>query len=71
MKPKLTKLPQALPELHHAPGRFVSPRPGVLYVMRLREHLALPRPALRRWNIPVWFKPEENSHAEPVKITHR
>ncbi len=71
MKPKPIKLLQALPELHHAPGSFVSPRPGVLYVMRLRAQLALPRPALRRWTIPVWFKAGENSHAEPVKITHR
>lgn len=70
MKPKPIKLLQEFRELHRAPGCFVSPTPGVLYVMRLRSHLTLPRPARRRLLIPVCFKTEENSHAQPVKITH-
>lgn len=70
MKPKPIKLPLPLRELHRAPGCFVSPTPGVLYVMRLRSQLALPQVARRRWLIPVCFQGGENSHAQPVKITH-
>ncbi|MCX6895901.1 MAG: hypothetical protein NTZ16_10465 [Verrucomicrobia bacterium] len=70
MKPKPIKLLQELRELHHAPGSFVSPTPGVLYVMRLRSQLALPRAVRRRFIIPVCFQGGDNSHAQPVKITH-
>lgn len=71
MKTRKVKTLQNVREVLYLPNRSALPKPGMLYLMRLRSSLLPADPPQTGFVVPVTVKDTRENHAQAVKITHQ